>query len=76
MSNKWEDYQPGIKDLISLRQASEITGLTTNHLRLMISRDKLWAWKIDSLWVTTKEALEDYLHNREKPGRKPKTPLK
>jgi hypothetical protein len=67
MENKWEDYQPRFKDLISLRQASEITGLTTNHLRLMISRDKLWAWKIDTFWVTTEEALEDYLENRANP---------
>jgi hypothetical protein len=75
MGNKWENYQPRFKDLISLRQASKITGLTTNHLRLMISRGKLWARKIDSLWVTTEEALSDYLKNREKPGRKPKKPL-
>ena len=67
MENKWKNYQPRFKDLISLRQASEITGLTTNHLRLMISRGKLWARKIDSFWVTTEEALSDYLENRAKP---------
>ena len=75
MGNNWEDYQPNLNDLISLRQASEITGLTTNHLRLMISREKLWARKIDSFWVTTEEALSDYLENRAKPGRKPQKPL-
>ena len=75
MGNKWKNYQPQLDDLISLRQASKISSLTTNHLRLMISRGKLWAWKIDSLWVTTTEALDDYLKNREKPGRKPKNPL-
>jgi len=75
MGNNCEDYQPHLNDLISLRQASEITGLTTNHLRLMISRGKLWARKIDTFWVTTEEALLNYLKNRAKPGRKPQKPL-
>ena len=75
MENNYDDYQPNLNDLISLRQASKITGLTTNHLRLMISREKLWARKIDSFWVTTEEALTDYLENRDKPGRKPQKPL-
>ena len=71
MRNNCEDYQPNLNELISLRQASEITGLTTNHLRLMISHGKLWARKIDTFWVTTEEALLNYLKNRAKPGRKP-----
>jgi hypothetical protein len=45
MGKNWENYQPRLKVLISLRQASEITGLTANHLRLMISLGKLWARK-------------------------------
>ncbi len=71
MGNISEDYQPNLNELISLRQASEITGLTTNHLRLMISHGKLWAKKIDTFWITTEEALSNYLRNRAKPGRKP-----
>jgi hypothetical protein len=56
MGKNWENYQPRLKVLISLRQASEITGLTANHLRLMISLGKLWARKkIDSFWVTTEK---------------------
>lgn len=75
MGNNCEDYLPNLNELISLRQASEITGLTTNHLRLMISQGKLWAKKIDTFWVTTEEALSNYLRNRAKPGRKPQKPL-
>ena len=75
MGNNCEDYRPNLNELISLRQASEITGLTTNHLRLMISQGKLWAKKIDTFWVTTEEALSNYLRNRAKPGRKPQKPL-
>ena len=75
MGNNCEDYLPNLNELISLRQASEITGLTTNHLRLMISQGKLWAKKIDTFWVTTEEALSTYLRNRAKPGRKPQKPL-
>ena len=75
MGNISEDYQPNLNDLISLRQASEVTGLTTNHLRLIISHEKLWAKKIDTFWVTTDEALSNYLKNRAKPGRKPQKHL-
>jgi len=74
MEHDWADYQPTVDKLISLRQASEISGVTTNHLRLLISRGNLWAKKVDSFWVTTEKAISNYLENRSKPGRKKGTP--
>ena len=74
MENNWGDYHPSIDELISLRQASEISGLTTNHLRLLIARGNLWAKKVDSFWVTTEKSILEYLQNRSKPGRKKKSP--
>lgn len=75
MGNKWESYQPSFKDLISFLEVSEITCLATKHLRLMISRSKLWAERIGFFWVTTDNALSDYLKIRSKPSRKPQKPM-
>jgi hypothetical protein len=63
------NYKPSIDDLISLRQAASFSGYTTSHLRLLISRGDLWAKKIDSLWVTTEIAINDYLENKLDRGR-------
>lgn len=74
MSTDWKNYKPSIDDLISLRQAASFSGYTTNHLRLLISRGELWAQKIDSLWVTTEEAIEHYMNNKSNLGRPKKNP--
>ncbi len=69
MQKDWKDYKPDIDELISLRQAAKSSGYTTNHLRLLISKGELWAKKIDSFWITTEEAVFDYLKNKSNPGR-------
>ena len=69
MAIDFENYKPPIDDLISLREAASFSGYTTNHLRLLISRGDLWAKKIDSLWVTTEDAVNDYLENKLNRGR-------
>jgi excisionase family DNA binding protein len=74
MDEKWKEYNPRINELISLSEAAVICGVTTNHLRLLISQDKLWARKIGNSWLTTKQALDDYLNSRSKPGPKKKNP--
>lgn len=72
MVNEMKDYHPNIEDLISLRQAAKISGYTTNHLRLLLSRGDLWGFKIDRHWVTTEKAIKVYLAQNPKPGRKSK----
>jgi hypothetical protein len=69
MDFNFKNYKPSIDDLISLRQAASFCGYTTNHLRLLISRGDLWAKKIDSLWVTTEDAVTDYLETKLDRGR-------
>ena len=64
----------GLKDLISLRQASRISGLTTNHLRLLLKRGLLFGKKIDSYWVTTETAIREYQSLGKRPGPNPKKP--
>jgi len=65
-----EEYQPSVDKLISLRQASKICGLTTNHLRLLLKKGLLWGKKIDSFWVTTEQAIKKYQSEGKRPGPK------
>jgi len=73
MVNNFENYTPSIYDLISLRQAADICGLSQPHLRLLVRGKKFWAIKIDTMWLTTKDALLYYLEQDRKTGPKPKS---
>jgi hypothetical protein len=66
------DDQPSLDDLISLRKAARISGLTQPHLALMIRRGKLWGMKIGRNWITTEQAVQKYLASDRKPGPKPR----
>lgn len=59
----------GISELISLKDASIFCGLSPDHLRRLAEQGKLRAQKIGRNWVTTKEAVEEYIKNRKPPGR-------
>ena len=72
MEHDWEEYQPTINELISLRQASKLCGLSPNHLRLLVGKGVVWGLKIDTLWVTTEHAVNAYLAQDRKTGPKPK----
>jgi len=60
------------KKLISLAEASQISGLSPAHLRLLVKQGKLWGIKIGRDWVTTTIALQNYLDSDRRPGPKPK----
>jgi hypothetical protein len=66
------DDQPSLDDLISLSKAAKISGLTQPHLALMIRREKLWGMKIGRNWITTEQAVQEYLASYRKPGPKPR----
>ena len=72
MEPEWEDYQPPIDELISLRQASKLCGLSPNHLRLLVGKGTVWGIKIDTMWITTKYAVNAYLAQDRKTGPKSK----
>lgn len=63
-----------LDELISLRQASKLSGLSPNHLRLLVGKGLIWGKKIDSFWVTTEKAVKDYQSLGKRPGPKPKKP--
>ena len=54
--------------LISLREASEIYGLSTSYLRELAIKGRLEAQKVGNMWVTTPAAVETYIRTRDKRG--------
>jgi hypothetical protein len=64
--------QPSLAELVSLREVSELSGLSAGHLRLLVRRGKLWGVKLGRNWVTTTQAIEEYLAQDRRPGPKPK----
>jgi excisionase family DNA binding protein len=52
-------------ELISLREAASIVGLSPASLRRYVLQGKLQALKIGRNWVTTMAAVEQYMSRRE-----------
>ena len=65
---------PNLSKLIPLREAAELSGLSAGHLRLLASRGDIWGVKLGRNWVTTSQAVEQYLARDRRPGPKPKKP--
>lgn len=57
-------------NLISLAQAAEYANLKAEFLRQLAVDGRLKAVKIGRNWVTTRSAVDTYLDNRRKRGRK------
>ena len=72
--NKTDAYQPSLDELISLREASELSGFTQPYVAHLIRRGALWGKKIGRNWVTTTQAVNEYLSRGIKPGPKSKKP--
>ena len=66
--------QPSLGELITLREAAELSGLSPSHLRLLVSRGDIWGAKLGRNWVTTAQAVREYLGQDRRPGPKPKEP--
>ena len=66
--------QPSADELITLREAAELCGLSASHLRLLASRGEIWGMKLGWNWVTTAKAVEEYVARDRRPGPKPKKP--
>jgi hypothetical protein len=64
--------QPKLEELISLERAAEQCGLSHSHLRLLVRRGEVWGTKIGRNWVTTAQAVREYLARAPRPGPKPK----
>ena len=73
MEHDWDDYQPPIDELISLKDAAEVSGLSHDHLRRLAGQGEIWAKKIGRNWLTTEQAIKVYLARNRRPGPR-KTP--
>lgn len=67
--DKRGDY-PDLSDLITLKQAAEICGLSYSHLRLLARKGTIWATRLGHEWLTTQQAINDYRAQDRKRGRK------
>ncbi len=54
--------------LISLTDAANIYGFSSNYLRQLIHRKRLRAQKIGGVWLTTRANVEEYIKDRKKRG--------
>jgi len=71
-STKAGNEKPPSDDLITLREAAELSGLSHSHLRLLVRRGEIWGKKMGRDWFTTARSIEKYLDLDRKPGPKPK----
>ena len=66
------DKQPSLDDLISTREAANISGFSQEHIALIIRKVELWGKKIGRNWVTSEKAIRKYLTRDRRPGPKPR----
>jgi len=72
-NNPTDKHQnPGLNDLISLIEAAEYSGLSADHLRRLVRQREIWGKKFGRDWVTTIQAVKDYISLGKKPGPKSK----
>ncbi len=57
---------------MSTEEAAEYTGYTARHIRHLLINRCIEGRKIGYMWVTTKEALDEYLATNPRPGPKKK----
>jgi len=61
-----------VPKLISLAEAARLSGLSRSHLRKLVSEGTIPGEKIGRDWLTTAEAVQEYLKLGVKPGPKGK----
>ena len=65
---------PSLDELITLQEAAKFSGLSASHLRLLVRQGDVWGVKLGHYWLTTPQAVEEYLARDRRPGPKPKKP--
>jgi len=63
--------ESSISKLISVTEASQISGLTTSFIRRLLRTGQIEGVKVGYSWLTTEEAIRDYLSKERRPGPKP-----
>ena len=65
---------PSLDDLIPLREAAKLSGLSAGHLCLTVREGHLWGVKLGQKWVTTIQVVEECLDRDRRAGPRPKKP--
>lgn len=65
-------YQPQLEDLIPLSLAATLSGFSQGHVAHLIRTGELWGKKMGRNWVTTRQAVSDYLARDRRTGPKAK----
>ncbi len=55
-------------ELITLKEAAEYSGLSYAYLRKIARTGRLKAQKVGMQWLTTREAVDQYIASRQKRG--------
>lgn len=53
------------RQLITLAEAAQISGLSHSHLRLLVRKGKIWGVKMGRDWLTTREAVVAYSSTKQ-----------
>lgn len=73
MPDDQPESTPDLRDLITLKQAAEISGLSYSHLRLLARKEKIRAIRLGHEWFTTAKDIDEYLAQGPRPGPKRRT---
>ena len=60
--------KPKRDELITLSQAAELYGFTTNYLQKLLKRERLKGKKLGMQWFTTPANVEAFIKSREVRG--------
>ena len=69
-SEKKDQKQPSLDELITLSRAAEISGLSHSHLRLLVRKGEIWGKKMGRDWFTNAQAVQEYFARDRRPGPK------
>ncbi len=67
-----DDLEEFASKLISMTEAAKRCGLSASHLRKLVREGQIRGVKVGWSWLTTEEAVREYLRQEHRPGPKPK----
>ncbi len=62
-------------ELITVSEASVLSGYTPQHIRLLIRQGLVSARRAGGIWLVEASSLQTYIDNAPKPGPKPDKPV-
>jgi hypothetical protein len=61
-------------EMITVSEASQLSGYTAQHIRLLIRQELINARRAGGIWLIEASSLRNYLESNPKPGPKSKQP--